>query len=293
MTWSVIVNPAAGRGRDLRDRTAAALEARDIDYRLLASPTSDAVRTIVEGEVAAGSTRFASVGGDGTANLVVDALMAHSWNAPPTLAILPAGSGSDFIRTFGLPSDLEGAADHLTDDSVYLCDVGVLEGDFGTRHFLNAANAGIAAASAARAARLPDRMGALRYTAGFWLTIASFRPGPVTVVVGRHRFESEAMNVVFANGQFFGGGMNVAPKAAAGDGLLDVQVFSGSRRAAFAIMPRVKRGSHLTHKGVRRLIGAEARLTCRADWAVEADGEAVGMGSIAVRLLPGAVRFKI
>lgn len=293
MTWWVVANPRAGRGRSVVDRAAAALAAGEIRHRLLVPEGVAEIPTAVAEGVAAGHRDFAVVGGDGTAHHVLNALLGERWEEPPTLAILPAGSGCDFIRTFGLPRTLEGAVAHLGDGARYRCDVGALEGGFGRRLFLNAANVGVAAAAARWAGRLPRRLGAARYTAGFWLALGGFPPADVVVETERGRWSGSMLEVVLANGQFFGGGLNVAPRAAAGDGVLDVQAFLGPRWRAFDIMPRIIRGNHLGRPGVRRCAAARISVRCPASWPVEADGEPVGTGPVTVGVWPGAFDLKI
>ncbi len=293
MSWLVLLNPSAGRSGDVAARLASALARHGVSHRTLVSDTAEHLAELVRGGIAEGVRRFAAVGGDGTAHLVLNELMTHAWEEPPTLAIVPAGSGSDFIRTFALPRTLEGGVEVLAGDGVYRCDVGLLEGEFGRRYFLNAANFGVVAASAARAERLPRFLGGLRYTLGFWLSLARFRPAPVSVDVGRRRLDGTAMTVVVANGQFFGGGLNIAPQAAVMDGMLDVELFLGPRQRAFTLMPRVIRGLHLRHPAVRKARAADFEVRVPDDWPVEADGEIIGTGPAHVRLLPGAVDFKI
>jgi YegS/Rv2252/BmrU family lipid kinase len=292
-SWWVVVNPSAGRGGDLSARTAAALAAAGADYELSVSPSPEAVAGVVADGVATGYTDFAAVGGDGMANMVLNGLMAHEWESPPTLAILPAGSGSDFIRTFALPRTLEGAVAHLLDDERYPTDVGIIEGRFGIRHFLNIAQVGIGARSAGIAASLPDRLGVARYTIAFWVALARFPSAKVSVEVDGRVLEGDVINVVIANGQFFGGGMNVAPRATVTDGVFDVQLFSGPRWQAPVVMPRVMFGTHLKHKAVRRTKGSSIVIECPKHWPVEADGETLGTGPIKVEVLPQAIQFKI
>lgn len=293
MRWWVIVNPTAGRGRDLEQVTKVALDAHGIDSVVQVPRTPDEVGAIVADGARRGVSSFVAVGGDGTAHLVLNGIMACDWGERPSLGILPAGSGSDFIRTFGIPQDLTRAAAHLTGNGRYTCDVGRVEGSFGTRYFLNEVSLGITAATAQRAARLPDRLGKVRYGAAFWLAIAAFHPGTLVANVDGRPFQTEAMAAVVANGQFFGGAMNVAPRASVGDGVFDVQVFSGPRRQAFSVMPRVVRGTHLTLRAVQRRTGSEITIDCPANWPVEADGEVIGRGKIAVQVVPGAIDFKI
>jgi len=294
MTWWIIVNPIAGRSGELMARADAALSPLAVDYELHESASPDHVAEIVAAGHKAGVRQFAGVGGDGTAHLIVNGLLQQEWSRPPGLAILPAGSGSDFIRTFGLPRTLEAAAEHLATPDWYRCDVLEVDGSFGTRYALNVVEAGVGAAAVTTAARMPKWFGSRRYALAFWLALPRFRPGSIHARVDeRQEVEGPAIAVVIANGQFFGGGMNVAPRASVADGELDVQVFSGPRRNALTVMPRVVRGMHLSHKNVQRLTGRTVRLDVPETWPIEADGELLGVGPISVSVLPGAIEFKI
>jgi YegS/Rv2252/BmrU family lipid kinase len=294
MTWCIVVNPAAGVAAELEDRVSNLLRPLSIDFEIRRSENAEHIDEIVAEGRRAGIREYAGVGGDGTAHLLLNGLMQHEWSRPPALAILPAGSGSDFIRTFGLPRSLDEAVRHLATPDWYTCDVLQVDGGFGRRYALNAVEAGVGAAAVGTAERMPRWVGARRYAIAFWVTLPRFRPGVVRATVdNRKHIEGPAIEIVVANGQYFGGGMNVAPRASVADGVLDLQVFRGPRRKAFTVMPRVIRGMHLTHKNVRRLTGGTVEIEVPADWPIEADGEVLGTGSISVSVLPGAIEFKI
>lgn len=291
MTWLVVVNPNAGGGRDLTESVTVGLAKRGVDAIVTITPSLDDLRREVEAAVGRGITRFAAVGGDGSAHHLVNTVRDADSDMHPTIALVPGGSGGDFVRTFGHSTDLDAALDRIASPDPYPTDIGSIRGQFGVRWFLNAANAGVAAASAARAERLPRQLGGLRYTAAFWLALGTYRASFITATIDRHRFEGEAINVVVANGQFFGGGLNIAPKATVQDGRFDVQVFSGPRRSAFVVMPRLVFGSHLTHRAVRRYVGASIHLDVPDDTPIEADGEILGTGSVSVAMHPAAIDF--
>ena len=291
--WWVVVNPSAGRPGLVEQRTRDALAEYRVEADVHVSTSPHHLAHVVRTGIDEGRHRFVSVGGDGTAHLVLNSLMEQQWETPPVLAILPAGSGSDFIRTFALPRDLEAATAHLVTDDTYRVDIGRLDGDFGHRWFLNVANLGVAAGSAETAAKLPRFLGRVRYTVGFWIALWRYKSRQIRVVVDGNDWTGAAITVVLANGQFFRGGMNIAPKALLGDGKLDVQVFSGPRRMAFSVMPRVRRGLHLRHKAVRRRSGSTIDIDCHHDWPIEADGEMIGRGPVQVTTTAGAIDFKI
>ena len=293
MTWLALVNPASGRGRDLENRATHEMASAGIEAKIEVSTSAQHLQELVDRGIAAGFSDFMAVGGDGTTNLIVDRMMRHRWERPPRLAILPSGSGSDFIRTFGLPRDLGAVAKRVANENPYLVDVGLLEWSGGERYFLNVADIGIAAATIPIAERLPGRLGGFRYMAAFWMTLPRFKRAKVHLVVGKRSFEGTALNVVVANGQFFGGGINVAPKAMLNDGAFDIQVFAVPKRRAFDLMPRVVRGTHLRHSGVKRFVGGTFSLSTEPGWPVEADGEYVGTTPITGRIVPAALEVMI
>ena len=293
MKWQVIVNPNAGSRTFDSTMLPGLLADRNIDAEVHASTSVADMYSAVATAQASGISHFAAVGGDGTAHHVLNAVMESQPSARQTMALIPAGSGSDFVKTFGHNSDIEPAVDRLADMNRYTVDIGHIEGTFGARYFLNAANSGVAAASVRAAERLPRSVGSLRYTTAFWGALARFRQARVGVDIDRHRFDGDAINIVVANGQFFGGGLNIAPRATLVDGEFDVQVFSGPRRNAFTVMPRLAFGTHLTHRAVRRYIGATVRIEAPTTWPVEADGELLGTGSVTITAIPGAMDFII
>jgi len=294
VSWWVIVNPGAGGGRhDAVARTTTALREHGIDAEVRASSSPDNVAELVDEARRQNYSDFVAVGGDGTTNLVVDALMRRSWDEPPVLGVLPAGSGSDLIRTFGRSQVLEESVKYLAGDDTYPVDVGHIIGQWGDRYFINVAEVGIGADVVRLAARLPHRLGAFRYKAAIWPILARFPRRPIKLTADDKVFESEAIIVVMANAQFFGGGMNVAPKGSMVDGRLDVQVFTGPKRQVITLQPRLTRGTHLTHRHVRRFVASRVRVEGIEGWGVEADGEYLGEGGVEASVVESAIRFKI
>jgi YegS/Rv2252/BmrU family lipid kinase len=290
--WWVVVNPAAGKRGDLEERTRRGLAAHGIEAEVRVSTNVTHIGALIAEGRDEGCDRFVAVGGDGTANAVADSLLRLEWVEPPTFAILPAGTGSDFVRTFGRSQILEDSVPHLVGDETYPIDVGHIRGPWGDRYFINVAEAGLGAVVVRIADRLPARWGAFRYKAAIWPALARFPQGEVSITVDERNYTGPATIVVMANAQFFGGGMNVAPKAMLVDGDLDVQVFTGPKRQALMLQPMVTRGTHLRHPSVRRMTGSRVVVESAAPWPAEADGEYLGEGNVEASVLPAALRFK-
>lgn len=292
LEWVVLRNAAAGPTEVPESRVADAL-ARHGVRASIESPSGVTEMRAAACRVVAGDRPIAIVGGDGTISTVVDGLVHGGLAEKAVVGVLPAGTGSDLIRTFGIPQELEEAARHLATPATYRIDVGRLEGEWGVRHFVNVANAGLAAAVVESSARLPRRLGSARYVAGVAAAAPRFKGCEVELVTPRRTHRQHALLAIAANGQFFGGGWNVAPKALLVDGELDTQLIDVPKASIPRLLPRLVRGMHLTHPGVRRRSLAEFTLTPELEWPVEADGDPIGHGAFTASVLQTALTLKI
>ena len=159
--------------------------------------------------------------------------------------------------------------------------------------FVNVLDIGVIAATVHAAERVTRRLGRFRYKAAFWLTLPVFRAAKLDLTTDRQSFQGKALAVAVANGQYFGFGMNIAPKAALGDGFLDVQAYSCWKWAALRLFPKVKKGTHLSQKAVKRFRSTSVRIETDRPWPIEVDGDYLGETPVTVHIEPGALRFKI
>lgn len=291
--WLVVVNRAAGRSPTTIDEVRGALDAAGVDGEIVAPSGRDATEQVIIDAAGAGQTHFAVAGGDGTVNLVANALLKLGGLDQPVIGVLPVGTGCDILRTFGMPQHLGEAARHLATEDSYPIDVATLEGDWGTRYFVNVAQVGVGAAAAETAPRFARRVGAARYPAAFLMRLPGFPAAHVKVETERRTYESRALAVIMANAQFFAGGWNVAPKATLVDGVLDMQIIDIAKTRAPAFVPKVIRGTHLTDRAVRRFSAATFQIETDVVWPLEADGDYIGNTPVAGRVLPAALRLKI
>ncbi|HSJ51293.1 MAG TPA: diacylglycerol kinase family protein [Actinomycetota bacterium] len=301
---TVIVNPHAGKRRVGKEvpELERTLRARGLRYQLLRTEgRGDAVRFAREA-LESGARFLVAVGGDGTVHEVVNGMLdadGRPVGDAPVLGVVAAGSGCDFIRTFGLPGDATRACFHLTGDNLYPLDVGkitytTVSGDTDHRFFVNVAEAGLGAAVAARAERMSPRLGQSKYFFGFWLTLPRFKLATVRVEADRKTYEGSAYLVVIGNAQYYGGGMKVSPRSYPGDGVLDVLVFKGPKSDAFTLIPKIYRGEHVPNAHVEEF-RVRRRLVIEADrpLPIEADGEVLGTTSVVVEVVPQPIRMKL
>lgn len=298
----VIVNPRAGNGPEaVLTRLVTALASRGIvPDVVLTAAAGDATR-IAREAVEDGRRYLVAVGGDGTVHEVVNGMIdvdrGVARGDDPVLGVVSAGSGCDLVRTFGLDRPPEVMAQHLAGPATTRIDLGRvrltgLDGQETTRVFANIAEVGFGGAVATAAKRLPARLGERRYGFGIVAAWGSFRRVPMTVTHDGGTFRGDLCNVVIANGQFFGGGLKVAPRSLPDDGRLDVQAWGGSVTDVVRAGRQLRDGSHLQRSDVRAWPSASVSIEADGRVAVEADGEPIGTAPAHFDTLPRVLTFK-
>jgi diacylglycerol kinase family enzyme len=159
------------------------------------------------------------------------------------------------------------------------------------------ADVGLGAAVAARIERSSKRLGGLlTYLIGAASTMLVFHGKPATVTVdGQVIYDGRVGMVVLANGRFHAGGMRMAPMASPADGRFEVLVLEDVPRPVLlgSLLPRVYRGTHISHPKVRHCQGREVTIRAPEPLLLEMDGEPVGTTDVTARVVPGAIALRV
>ena len=300
----LIANPTAGRRTGgVLARLRAALSERGVAHDLVTTTrrghASEVAREAVERD---GRTYVVAVGGDGTVHEVVNGLIDAATGtlrgADPVLGVVGNGSGCDFVRTFGLDRSPEVLADHLATDATMRIDLGrvEVEGPDGRRRsrvFANIAEVGFGAEVVARSSRLPRRLGPSRYAVGVVATWGRFRRIPMSVAVDGGTHTGPVCNVLVANGQFYGGGLMVAPRAIPDSGRYNVQTWGGTPTDVLRFAKLLRTGLHLSRADVREWQSQAVTVETSRPVRVEADGELLGCSPARFDILPSILRLKL
>jgi diacylglycerol kinase (ATP) len=298
----LIVNPSAGNGatRAVLPPLTSALSDGGLEFDVVHTTGGDDARAVARAALDDGLRYLIAVGGDGTLHHVVNGMfqdrepIAHD----AVLGVCGAGTGADFVRNFGLNRQPDVIARHLLTTDTMPIDVGVVEftaadGERAERLFANVAEAGYGAEVVRRADRLPRWMGRLRYLLAAWASIRAVSRVDAQLSVDFTSRDLALVELVVANGQFFGGGMKVAPRAIPQDGRLSVLAFTGGRSQVFMLTTELYAGEHLPHPEIVEYQSATCGLTTAEPLLVEADGEVLGTTPARFSLLKRRLRLKI
>ncbi|MFF4033480.1 diacylglycerol kinase [Streptomyces sviceus] len=286
---TLFVNPTAGRGRGAHaaQPAASALRAAGFAVRtVLGVDAADALAR-ARGAVTGGTGALIAVGGDGMANL---ALQAVAGTRTP-FGLVAVGTGNDFARALGLPVRDPAAAarliaEALKEGRVHDTDLG----QAGDHWFGTVLASGFDSRVNDRGNRMRWPAGRLKYDLAMLAELAAFRPVPYRITLDEGRVhEVEATLVAVGNGSSYGGGMRICPGADLTDGLFDITVVGDcSRTTLLRVFPRVYRGTHVDHPKVTVLKAAKVEITAEGVTGY-ADGEPLGPLPLSARCVRGAV----
>jgi diacylglycerol kinase (ATP) len=300
-----IVNPAAGNGGGAKrwPRIAEAARALGIEPdRVFTDGPGHAVE-LTANALRDGRRLIVAVGGDGTVNEVVNGFFGDTGEpiAPDAeLALAQIGTGRDTIRTYGIDKRPERAIALVARGRTRTVDVGRASFDAygdaaGMRHFLNVASCGMTGAVAERANRSSKRFGGTpSYVWAIMSTFAGWQNLRVQVEADGEARELVCNNVVCANGRYFGGGLKICPDAEPDDGLFDVLIFGDVSKGDFVRnLPKLYRGTHITHPKATVLRAAHVRVTPGRPLPIELDGEQPGLTPVSFDIVPAALRLRV
>ena len=292
-----LVNPAAENGAAGRRWPELAHEAASLG---LQGETRFSERpghlTELAREAAADADLLVAVGGDGTVNEVVNGIAGLDVE----LALIPRGTGGDFVRTFGIPRKLDRAVEVALRGRTRAIDLGrgryrSWAGEDEESYFANIASAGMSGAIAKRTNETSKALGGKVSYA--WATVAVFsrwRSDEVRVRVDGTEQAGRMHDVIVANGRYLGGGMKMVPEAEPDDGLLDVLLIGDlTKRDLLLTMPKTYRGKHLPHPKATLLRGTTVEIDAPEPLPVELDGEQPGTTPVRFEIVPRALRLRV
>ncbi len=299
-----VVNPASANGStgrrwpEIAHRSA---EAGLVGEALL-SERPGQIAELVERAAADGAGLVVAVGGDGTVNEAVNGLMRlrERGAEAPELAVLPRGTGTDFVRTFRIPTRLDRAIEIARGGRTREIDAGRVEfrawdGTETVSYFANVASAGMSGAVAQRANTTSKALGGkASFLAATLAVFSRWKPSRVEVAIDEERRTGLMYDVIVANCVYLGGGMKMTPDAIPDDGFFDVLLIGDITRTDLALtLPKVYRGTHLPHPKAELLRGALVQVDAATALPIQLDGEQPGTTPARFEIVPGALRLRV
>lgn len=301
----VIANPQSqGGALGRRWPELADVIRRELPFEdLMTQGPGDATR-LARDAIRGGAEIVVAVGGDGTINEVMNGWFEDGQPIATTaaLAVLPFGTGGDFVRTLGVPKDFAKAVAVLAADHRQRIDVGRLDytlraGGDGVRIFANIASFGMSGLTDRLVNESKKRLGGrLAFFAASARAMWRYDNQRVRLTFDDRAGDCTDLTintVAVANGRYFGGGMHIAPEAELDDGRFDVIALGDLGLTDFLLRSRrLYAGTHLTMDKVSHRRAAVVRAEPADPTQIvelDVDGETPGILPATFRNLPRAL----
>jgi len=289
-----LTNPASGHGAAIgaAQLAIARLHRRGVEVVEIIGDDAQDARYLVGAALEKGADAVMATGGDG---VISNALQVLAGTGVP-LGIVPAGTGNDHAREFGIPTkDPEAAADIVVDGWSETVDLGRIQGGGGREKFAKwfgtVAATGFDSLVTDRANRMRWPHGRLRYYLAMLAELSRLRPLPFRMVLdGSREIDADLTLVAFGNTRSYGGGLLVCPDADRSDGLLDItMVHEASRTKLVRLFPTVIQGTHVNLDEVTTARAASIQVECPGI-NVYADGDFACQLPAEISAVPGALQ---
>ena len=292
-----ILNPAAGKGNlsQLQQRIVSSCAVHHLHPILHVTQSREEGESFVRATAAQGKpVRFYACGGDGTLHMVLNGC----YGFPNTqLAVIPVGSGNDFVRSFPQGKAAFLQLDDQLSGSVVPLDVI----QFNQRYAMNLCNIGWDCDICRRTNRLktiPFLKGEAAYllAVGYSMFCSFGKELRLTFPDGSG-YEGKMVLTAIGNGSWYGGGFCASPRAIMNDGLMEISTISNVSRLKIACMiGYYKKGQHLDMDSFQPLLRYQraswVKIESPSPFEVCADGE-ISRVEQAEFSIPGKIPFLI
>ena len=286
--WLAIINPSAGNGSAVKkwEKIKGYLKEKQVSFvPLFINEAGTTIEKTKEG-IRKGFRRLLVIGGDGTLNEVINAVMSQS-EVPTTefvIGMMPVGTGNDWCRMHKIPAnDVERVSEIIRAEKMMLHDIGkvVYQTDEGKqeRHFIN--NAGIGYdAMVVKKANDQKKQGIsnrFSYFLNVLTVLFSYECYNVHIKIEGEEYYSKMFSMNVGICKYKGAGMLLVPYAISDDGLLEFTAIRNvSKWKIIMSLNKLYDGSIVKLPEILSMQSEKIDIDSDQKMPIEVDGEVLG-----------------
>ena len=301
-SWNIILNvnallhQSSRFWKDIKDK----LKEANIRYIRHGTATIEEAKDLIISLCDKGERHFILVGGDGSLNCFVNAVMESQVNSAEVFAaLIPLGTGNDWSRTHGFSNRYQDAIDALVQGNFISHDVGLVESVINdnvvdSRYFVNIAGFGFDGTVIANAHKKTIKLFHKQlYLINLLKTLLTYRSQPITIKSNDFATSATIFSIAAGIGRYNGNGMCQCPEAIPNDGLLDVVIIEKvSVMKVLRNIGNLFKGAHVQQlKEVSMIRTNHFEITGEPYMAGEVEGEVITAGDYRIRCLASAINF--
>ena len=298
-SWFIIANPIAGNRNFSKQwkEIQQLLKNKNIDYSFVFTQFSKHEIELVQNAIQKGFRNIISIGGDGTLHNVVNGIMLQRYvkTSDITIAVIPQGTGNDWIKTYNIPNNVEKAIEIIHQNKITLQDIGVLETeDNSISYFNNVAGLGYDGYIVNKLKTLKS-FGSIAYLLSGLAGLLFYKKANFKIIFDDKIIETNCLMTLFGICKFSGGGMQFTKEVHTTDGLFDITI--AKNLTIFDLIFNIKKlynGNIVHHKKVETYKTKQITVIPQTTKPfIQADGELIGTGKVTVTIIEKAINFVV
>jgi len=298
-SWFIIVNPIAGNRNFSKQwrKIQQLLNNKKISFSFAFTQFSKHEIKLVDIAIQQGFRNIISIGGDGTLHHVVNGIMLQRYvkTSDISIAVIPLGTGNDWIKTYRIPNNLEKAVEIIHKKKTIFQDIGVLETENNAiSYFNNVAGLGYDGYIVNRLKSL-KKLGKLSYLLAGIYGLFFYKKGIFEIIFNNKKLEENCLMIVFGICKFSGGGMQFTENVAISNGLLDITILKNFTFFDLIFnLHKLYTAKIFQHKKIETFKTKQITvIPKKSNTFIQADGEIIGTGKVTVKIIKKGIRFVI
>lgn len=288
--YHIIYNPISGANKHNETFEKVADMFRQANLDFVAHPTqkkghaTEFVRALTSGEE---PVDIIVIGGDGTFSEALNGVVNFD---NVRFGLIPAGTGNDFARKTGIPSNPKKAFDAITSGKI--TNVDYIQLANGERVF-NVAGAGMDVDVLVRYENMKHFKGRIKYYLSLFDTLLHVRFHKVRITTAEGEVKDESVFMIaVANGTYIGGGIPISPESIVTDGEMDVVYIKEMKPSL--ILPRLVgflKGNHIGKDYAVSFRTKAVKVEVLDEGKIQIDGEVLDEKVLDATIVHGALKI--
>ena len=302
-TWFAILNPISGKGKSLQNLEIIKSQFTNnkLRVKIVVTKYPHHEKEITIKAINAGFTKIIAIGGDGTLHHIVNGVMSQNTinTNKITLAVIPFGTGNDWIKTYNIPNNFKSAIAIIAAGKTKFQDIGKITiiGSKYKHYFNNGAGIGFDGYVVYRLKK-NKKTGPLIYLLTGLTSFLSYKYPSITVIHDNNTNKIVTKIFMFSIGicKYSGGGLRLTDYVNHELGQFDITLIR--KVSLLKVILNIRK---LFNGNLRYLEEVEFYKTSKLKiniindqiTYIQADGEKITTSNIHINLINNAINFII
>lgn len=297
--WYIIFNPTSGggRGQNKINKILSLLNQNNLEYKIVTTQYAHQEEILVDKAIYKGYRNFICIGGDGTIHHTINGIMKQKYvnSNKIKLAVIPTGTGNDWIKNYGIPKDINKAIKVVLKGKCVYQDIGRISLIDHKKEvfFNNAAGIGFDA-FVVKNIFLFKKWRSLSYLMAALVSLKKYIPVHLTYSIDQTKKNSSVFLISLGICRYSGSGMQLTDYKNHKNGYFDLTLVQSI--SSFRVITNIISLYNGNIKAIKETYCTnikEFQLHSNNYVYIQADGELIGKGTATFSLNPKAIQFVV